>query len=108
MSDPGAFALAQVSAIRASMSLCVLVQRFCVLRPSVSRMMIFLVGMPSLVSIAGALSGAAFDIDCQAHCSPTVWLVLPFGNIASTLLLSAVQSYVIGSNDSGQLLYWSG
>ena len=41
---------------------------------------------------AGALNGATGDSVCQASCSPMVTLVLPAGVIASTLLLSAVQS----------------
>ena len=61
--------------------MCVDVQRFWVLSPSVSRMMT----LSRSGDGAGALNGATGDSVCQAICMPIVTLVLPVGVIASIL-----------------------
>jgi len=83
-----ALALSQTFSVRASIDDCDDDQRFCVFWPSVSRM----TTLSRSGAGAGALNGATGDNVCHAICRPMVTLVLPVGIIASTLLLSAVQS----------------
>src|SRR5215470_9164550 len=93
-----ALALVHTLAVRASITDCVVDQRFWVLVPSVSAMMT----LSRSASGAGALYGAAGEIVCQAIWIPMVTFVLPVGVMASTLLLSAVQSYDSGIMAVGQ------
>ena len=78
------------------------VQRFCVLSPSVSRM----ITLSRSGAAAGALNGATGDSVCHAICIPIVTLVLPVGVIASILALSAVQSVDSGIIAVGQFAAW--
>src|SRR5690242_18581342 len=83
-----ALAFSQTFCVRASIDEVVEVHRFCVLRPSVRRM----ITLSKSGAVAGALNGAAGVSVCHAICMPMVTLVLPVGVMASILALSAVQS----------------
>src|SRR5215468_2292902 len=87
-----ALALVHTQPVRASITDCVVDQRFWVLVPSVRAMMT----LSRSGAGAGALNGATGESVCQAICNPTVTLVLPIGVMASIFALSAVQS-----SDSG-------
>src|SRR5688500_15843545 len=86
-----ALMLAQASLVRLSIDDELVVQRFLVLSPSVSRMMtLSRVGSGAAATVNGALAVSA----CHAQTRPIVTLVRPFGVIASTVERSAVQSLV--------------
>src|SRR3954468_22212056 len=88
---------------RASIEAWSVYQRFCVFRPSVSRMMICCTSG----SLTGAFSGCPFDNACHAQASPIAWLVLPLGVIWSTFALSALQSLLRPNIATGQASYCS-
>src|SRR3979409_1618355 len=82
-----ALALVQASAVRASMLDSLDDQRFCVLVPSVSRMItLSLSGAGSEPSVSGRFGVS----ECHPHSSPMVTLVLPDACMASILLLRLV------------------
>src|SRR5919112_352804 len=91
---PAAFALSHTFVMRAST--CeetekpVPYQRSCVFSPSLSRMITWFVSGGRVAAFIGLLEVKV----CQAHASPIVWLVLPFGTIVSTFALKADQSFV--------------
>src|ERR1043165_8039821 len=86
-----ALALAQAAAVRASIDEPLVVQRFCVLSPSVSSTItLSLSGAGSLPWVNGSLLVNA----CQPHTSPIVTLVLPDACIASILELRLVKPVV--------------
>src|ERR1700704_2724273 len=93
-----ALSLVHTLSVRASITDWVDDQRFWVLSPSVSAMMT----LSRSGDVAGALSGATGESDCQAICSPMVTLVLPVGVMASILELSAVQLVDRGIMAAGQ------
>ena len=74
--------------VRASITDSVELQRFCVLVPSVR----ITITLSRSGAGAGALKGATGESNWKPQAMPMVTLVLPVGVIASTLLLSAVQS----------------
>src|SRR5215471_5256883 len=88
-----AFTLVQAKAVRASIEDSLVLQRFCVLVPSVN----------STITLSRSGAGAEasvngrFDVRaCQPHTNPIVTLVLPAACIASTLEFKAVQSVESG------------
>src|SRR6185295_5205991 len=89
-----ALMLAHTAAVRASIADGVVVKRFWVFNPSVSRMMTFSTsGRTGLPSVNGS-----FDVSADhAHIAPMVTLVVPFGVMLSTMPSSAVQSLVSGT-----------
>src|SRR3954471_10971502 len=83
-----ALAFWQASAVRASMADELVLQRFCVLSPSVSRMI--------TLSLSGegsepCGSGRSLVSACQGHTRPLVTLVFPASFMASLLLFRVVQ-----------------
>src|SRR5689334_6489514 len=84
---PPALTLLHAVAVRVSMEFWVVVQRFCVLSPSVRRIITWSVS----AGTAGALYGLPPVSTCQALARPIVIFVLPTGVMSSTLLFRLLQ-----------------
>src|SRR6476659_1074362 len=88
-----ALMLSQTAAVRASICDGLVVERFAVLSPSVSRMMTL---STSGRTVWPWVSGSPGVKACQAQTAPIVTVVVPDGVIESTLASSAIQSPVSG------------
>src|SRR5262245_47144603 len=85
-----ALMLLQIVEVRESIELALEVQRFCVLRPSVST----IITLSRSGAVAGALNRPVGASVSQPQASPMVIFVLPVGVIESILALSALQSLI--------------